>query len=93
MSTMRAKVSVTSVQPQFADEAKTAQIAETLNFSAVPKNEQYPEDGSDEDNTYAKWSPSASFSIYVANPALWGKFKLGEKYYVDFTPAPGLAPQ
>ena len=23
----------------------------------------------------------------IANPALWGKFAVGEKYYVDFTPA------
>jgi len=48
----------------------------------------YPADGSDEDNTYAKFSPSAHFEINVANPALIGQFAEGEVYYVDFTPVP-----
>ncbi len=60
---------------------------ETLHFSAVAKSGSYPEDGSDEDNTYAKFSPSANLSISITNPALLGKFTPGEKYYVDFTPA------
>lgn len=47
----------------------------------------YPSDGSDEDNTYAKFSPSGSLSLTVANPALVGKFAEGEKYYLDFTKA------
>ena len=59
---------------------------EVLKMRAVPKSSAYPEDGSDEDNTYAKFSPSASLEITLANPALIGKFKAGEKYYVDFTP-------
>jgi hypothetical protein len=46
-----------------------------------------PTDGMDEDNTFAKFSPSANFSICVANPALLGKLKAGQKYYVDFTEA------
>jgi hypothetical protein len=61
--------------------------AEVLKMSAVAKSGQYPEDGSDEDNTYAKFSPSASLEITIANPALHGKFHAGEKFYVDFTPA------
>jgi hypothetical protein len=48
---------------------------------------KYPEDGLDEDNTFAKFSPSASFSITIANPALFGAFKVGEKYYLDFSKA------
>ena len=48
---------------------------------------KYPADGSDEDNTYAKFSPGASLSLNIANPALFGKFLVGEKYYVDFTKA------
>jgi hypothetical protein len=61
--------------------------AEVLKMSAVSKNGQYPEDGSDEDNTYAKFSPQASLEITIANPILLGRFKAGEKYYVDFTAA------
>lgn len=59
---------------------------ETLHMHAVAAS-KYPEDGSDEDNTYAKFSPGANLQINIANPALFGKFKVGEKYYLDFTQA------
>lgn len=81
MTTMRAKFVVASV-------TKHEGGNETLRFNAVAKSDgPYPEDGSDDDNTFAKWSPSASCDIYVANPALHGKFAVGQKFYVDFTPA------
>lgn len=79
MSVMRAKMVVASVTQHAG--------GETLKMSAVAKNGSYPEDGSDEDNTFAKFSPSASLEIYIANPALAGKFKPGQKFYVDFTEA------
>ena len=60
--------------------------AEILKMAAVAAS-QYPVDGSDEDNTYAKFSPQATFEITIANPALFGQFEAGEKYYVDFTQA------
>ncbi|MBN9116435.1 MAG: hypothetical protein J0I36_14490 [Pandoraea sp.] len=63
------------------------QSSEILHFNAVAAK-AYPADGSDEDNTYAKYSPSAEFKIHINNPSLLGQFKVGEKYYVDFTPAP-----
>jgi hypothetical protein len=85
MSAMRAKMRVTNVKQYKNDAGDVTQ--ENLSFSAVAKNSAYPEDGSDEDNTYAKFSPSASFEITVCNPVLFGKFKIDEKYYVDFTPA------
>lgn len=78
MSTkMRAKVELQAVE--------RTRYSERLRFTAVAAK-AYPSDGSDEDNTYAKFSPSAEFSIQVANPALLGKFEPGEAYYVDFTP-------
>lgn len=76
---MRAKVQLQSV-------LKT-EYSETLVFNAVAKSTAYPDDGSDEDNTYARFSPMAKFEIQVANPELHGKFKPGQKFYVDFTPA------
>lgn len=76
---MRAKVYVSGIQKYSAD-------SETINFSAISKNGGYPSDGSDEDNTYAKFSPMAHFNINIANPALIGQYHLGEKFYVDFTP-------
>ena len=60
---------------------------EMLAFTAVARSDNYPEDGSDENNTYAKWSPSASMTIMVNNPDLFGKFTPGEQFYLDFTKA------
>ena len=57
-----------------------------LQFFGVSKSTSYPEDGLDEDNTYAKFSPSVDLKITIANPALLGKFEVGETFYVDFTP-------
>ena len=78
MATMRAKMKVFSVQ--------VTEYTETLTFGAVAAG-KYPEDGSDENNTYAKFTPSAKIEITVANPELHGKFRPGETFYVDFTPA------
>lgn len=85
MSKMRAKLQVGSIKENFygPDETKSS---ETLSLHAVSAS-KYPEDGSDEDNTYAKFSPDARLTITVANPALFDQFKVGDKYYVDFTPA------
>ena len=63
-----------------------AKSQETLTMHAVAAS-KYPEDGSDEDNSYAKFSPGATLCINIANPALFGKFKVGEKYYLDFSQA------
>ncbi len=56
----------------------------------VAKSGAYPEDGSDEDNSFARWSPSGSLSISIQNPNLFGKFTVGQKFYVDFTEAPSV---
>lgn len=85
MSEMRAKLRVGSVLP-FADgEGKIVQ--ERVTFHGVAKSGAYPEDGTDEDNTFAKFSPSALFDIVIANPALIGKYTPGDTFYVDFTSA------
>lgn len=77
--TMRAKVCVSFVQQH--------DTQEIVQFNAVAAN-QYPADGADENNTYAKFSPQASFNITIANLALRGKFAPGDTFYVDFTKAP-----
>lgn len=79
MPKMRAKMRVSSVIPN-GD-------CETLNFSAVSKSESYGSEGLDENNTYATFTPTAELSMYINNPALIGKFKVDEEYYVDFTQA------
>lgn len=95
MITMRAKLQVGFVQVH--EERRNAEgrwdsngtpvkTMETLQMNAVcaPK---YDASGLDEDNTFAKFSPGAQLSINIANPALWGEFKVGDRFYVDFTPA------
>ena len=87
---MRAKLQVGFVQEHFYGEkdadGKPTKSQETLSMHAVAAS-HYPDDGSDENNTYAKFSPGAHLEINIANPALWGQFKVGDAYYVDFTRA------
>lgn len=80
MTDMRAKLRVTKVEKIGAD-------AEVLTFAAVGKHDGYPEDGSDENNTYSRWTPTADLRISITNPALHGKFHEGQQFYVDFTEA------
>jgi hypothetical protein len=82
--TMRAKLQVGHVQVTRDNEGNTTH--ETLTMHGVCKN-KYDETGLDDDNTFAKWSPGAHLNINIANPALFGKFEVGQKFYVDFTPA------
>lgn len=80
MPVMRAKMKIHSVEKHGAD-------SETLHLGAVCKNDGYPEDGSDENNTFARWTPSAGLSMTINNPALIGKFSPGQEFYLDFTEA------
>jgi hypothetical protein len=63
-------------------------VQENLTFYAVSKSDGYPEDGSDENNTFARWTPSAELKISIQNPNLIRKFTEGQEFYVDFTPVP-----
>lgn len=83
---MRAKFQIGFVQEHFYG-PNGDKSQETLTMHAVAAK-SYPPDGSDEDNTFAKFSPGANLSINIANPVLFGQFKVGEKYYVDFSEAP-----
>lgn len=76
---MRAKLKVSKVT--------VMEGSEILHFTAVYKSEGYPEDGSDENNTFAKWTPSADLHMVVTNPELLGRFNIGDEYYVDFSKA------
>jgi hypothetical protein len=76
---MQAKMRVTEVQKY-----PTNQI---VKMTAVGKSDGYPDDGADENNSYARWTPSADLSISIANPALFDKFSEGQQFYLDFTEA------
>lgn len=79
--TMRAKLQIASV-------TQHSETCESLKFHGVCKSSGYPASGADEDNTFALFSPSVALDITITNPALIGKFKPGQKFYVDFLPAP-----
>ncbi|WP_206081340.1 hypothetical protein [Mariprofundus ferrooxydans] len=76
---MRAKMEVAGVKDMGG--------SEDIVFRAVCRNEGYPDDGSDENNTYARFSPTADLHMVIANPALFGKLEVGQQFYVDFTKA------
>jgi hypothetical protein len=76
---MRAKMKVESVQ--------RFEGREVLKMHAVAKSSGYPDDGSDEDNTFAKFTPGANLEMTISNPTLHGQFSPGQKFYVDFTAA------
>lgn len=79
MTAMRAKLQIASVTNHGT--------TEQLKFHGVGPKNGYGDDGLDEDNTFAKYSPSVALDIMIANPALLGKFQPGQTFYVDFTPA------
>jgi hypothetical protein len=73
---MRAKMKIVSVLRQWS--------SEVLSMAAVSAN-MYPADGSDENNTFAKWTPNADLHMTITNPELIGKFDPGMEFYVDFS--------
>lgn len=85
MAFMRAKMLVTEVV--------LGDGTDRVKMVAVARSSAYPQDGADEDNTYAKFSPSAELSLTIANPALLSKIRPGKRYYVDFTEVPPDPPK
>ncbi|QOZ29786.1 hypothetical protein XH93_18175 [Bradyrhizobium sp. CCBAU 51753] len=77
---MRAKMQVNKVE-RFAGQDR-------ITCNAVARSTPYPADGSDEDNTYAKFSPAGELSLTIANPALLGMIEPGQKFYLDFVRVP-----
>lgn len=78
MMKMRCKVKITEVT--------LGEFCDQITARPVCKNGSYPESGLDEDNTFAKFSPSGEFKLTIANPALLGSFRPGQLFYVDWTP-------
>lgn len=81
---MRAKFQVNKIERFAGYNGEPGQDKITANAVAA---KVYPTDGSDEDNTYAKFSPSGELTLTIANPSLVGKIEPGQKFYLDFTPA------
>jgi len=81
MPAMRAKFRISHIDQQNLQHGQ-----ETLYMHPVAAS-KYPADGSDENNTYAKFSPSGQLQLTIQNPALIGNFAVNEEYYLDFTKA------
>ncbi len=43
--------------------------------------------GDTENAKWSKWTPSASFTITINNPAAFNQLSKGHEFYVDFIPA------
>ena len=82
---MRAKMKINSVT--------LCDGYEQIEMHPVCKPTSYPADsGLDEDNSFARFSPSGELKLAITNPALHGKFKPGQTFYVDFTECPTTKP-
>lgn len=75
---IRAKMTVQSVQ--------TFTASENVTLTAVCG--KYDEKGDSEDNTFARYTPSATLQMNISNPAINGQIKPGQTFYVDLTPVP-----
>lgn len=72
MPNFRAKVTIESVL--------LSTYGETITMKPVTN-------GTEEDNTYSKYTPSGEIKLLLTNPNLYGKIVPGSKYYVDFSEA------
>jgi hypothetical protein len=75
----RAKMKVTDTRK----DSLFPPVWEDIELRAVSKD-AYDDTGTDENNTFAKWTPSARFSLTITNTQLIGKFNIGDEYYIDF---------
>ena len=62
------------------DAGKTSTSSKILVFSAVY------DDGTPENQRFAKSTPSGSIEMAVDNPSALEQFEIGKSYYIDFTP-------
>lgn len=61
--------------------------SEELTMVPVGAN-SYDKDGKNEDNDFARYTPSGKLEMSVTNPELAGTIAPGQEFYVDFTPVP-----
>lgn len=74
---VRAKFKVTKIEITSTDETK--QEIGTVHLSPVTS-------GSKENESFYKWTPSGGMTLGTINPDALKQFKVGQEYYIDFTP-------
>jgi hypothetical protein len=75
--------------------AKFQLVSETANAGTTAKNLTFQpryDTSIPEDQRYSKATPSGELKMYVDNPAALEQLKLGQDYYLDFTPVPKPEP-
>lgn len=89
---MRAKFRVHTVDQTYLGKEGDPYRSITVRASAVCKDGAYPADGSDEDNTFARWTPQGELSLVITNPDLLDKVAQGDLFYLDFHRAVPVPP-
>ncbi len=64
----------------------TVEEVDLFENSEIVKMRAVYDSNTPEDNTYSKYTPSATLQMSVTNPSLFGYFRPGKKYYLDFVP-------
>jgi hypothetical protein len=76
---LRCKLRVGEVTHTIDENGETTQ--ERVKLNAV-----YDSNPESENAQWSKWTPSASFEIYINNPNAFGKLTTNHEFYVDFIP-------
>lgn len=74
---MRAKVEICSVAKNLGGYSETVEMRPVYGGAT-----------NDEDNSFAKTTPSGSIKLEIANKELHGVYTPGDRFFVDFTPIP-----
>lgn len=78
---MRAKVQIGTVSRIICQDGSVSME----QIQAHPVCGNFGQNGESEDNTFARYTPSGNVELSITNPDLFGKFRPGQKFYVDFT--------
>lgn len=84
LNTMKAKMQVSNVKNINDDKGNLFGI-ELEMFPVGDK--PYDANGESDDNTYSRWTPSGKLNLAITNSNLFDSFKLGQKFYLEFTKA------
>ena len=57
-----------------------------VEVSLAPCYGGYPGGDSEENKSFAKYTPSGEIKLGITNPAAFDQFEMGKAYYIDFTP-------
>ena len=82
---MRAKFQLGAVTQTIGADGNVQNVQ--ISGFPVTSNAPFGPNGESEDNTYARYSPSGELKLTITNPELFGQFKPGQKFYLNFTEA------